>query len=701
MNALDLYYFARPFIPRNLQIGLRRVITRRRRRQVADTWPILEEAGRPPERWCGWPDGKQFAFILTHDVETSAGHDKCRRIMDLEESMGFRSVFNFVPERYHVSEDLRLEMTQRGFEVGVHGLNHDGRLFRSRGIFKDRVKKINHYLESWRATGFRSPSMRHNLRWMRQLDITYDSSTFDTDPFEPEPEGAGTVFPYGVRQQDGNIAFVELPYTLPQDFTLFVLMQETTPDIWMHKLDWLASKGGMALLNVHPDYVSAGSPSTTEDYPIAIYEAFLGYVRTQYEGRYWHVLPRQAAAFCAERPERVGVKSLRRICMLAYAFYDTDNRILRYSQTLVRRGDDVVAIGLRGPGQKERQMVDGVTVYRIQARKRDERTQYTYLARMIRFWLKSFFLLSRLHLQHAFQLIHVHSLPDFEVFAAWIPKRLGAKVILDIHDLVPEFYVSKFGEGNGSRVYRILVCIERLSARFADHVIAANHIWQQTLISRSTGPGRCTAIPNYVDTSLFKPHKRMRTDGDFRILYPGGLQWHQGVDVIVRAIQQLRDTAPHVQFYIYGDGSERDRLKELIGELDLKECVHLKETVPIQEIPQIMADADLGIVAKRNDFFGNEAYSTKILEFMSQGVPVIVSRTEVDTHYFNDEVVRFFEPGNDKKLAEAVLTLMQDDDARRELKTRAFAFAAKNSWALREHVYSALVDSLIGEAQEV
>ncbi|HEX8950104.1 MAG TPA: hypothetical protein VF790_14145, partial [Dissulfurispiraceae bacterium] len=177
-------------------------------------------------------------------------------------------------------------------------LYHDGKYYTSREVFHRRAVEINKYLRAWGAVGFRSPSMLHNLEWIHDLDIKYDASTFDTDPFEPQPTGMGTIFPFWVGKNGTTEGYVELPYTLPQDFTLFVLFQEHGIDIWARKLDWIARKGGMALLNVHPDYMRFdGRQPDIEEYPAGRYEAFLKYVGERYGGEYWHVLPRDMAEF--------------------------------------------------------------------------------------------------------------------------------------------------------------------------------------------------------------------------------------------------------------------------------------------------------------------------------------------------------------------------------------------------------------------
>ena len=301
MTFNQFYYLLKPLIPRRLQIELRRMIVARKRARYAGVWPIDERAAVPPEGWAGWPDGKKFALILTHDVETAKGHENCRKLMELEEKLGFRSSFGFVPERYDVSPELRKDLQQRGFEVSVHGLFHDGLYYRSRKVFRKRAARINHYLKDWGAAGFRSPSMLHNLDWLHDLKVEYDSSTFDTDPFEPQPDGVGTIFPFWVPQDGKKDGYLELPYTLPQDHSLFVLMQEKDISVWKRKLDWIVSKGGMALMLVHPNYMHLGEGGQGfEEYPLKLYSDFIQYVRNTYEGQYYHVLPRDLARFWKE-----------------------------------------------------------------------------------------------------------------------------------------------------------------------------------------------------------------------------------------------------------------------------------------------------------------------------------------------------------------------------------------------------------------
>jgi peptidoglycan/xylan/chitin deacetylase (PgdA/CDA1 family) len=290
----------KPLIPRKLQLSLRRKRGRHLLSASHHSWPIDRQSAVKPNEWSGWPENKQFALVLTHDIESAKGIGRVRRIVELERELGFRSSFNFVGDDYSIPKGLQADLSRNGFEVGVHGLHHDGKMFATKRIFHRHAKGINECLKQWNATGFRAPSMHQNLEWIHDLNIRYDSSTFDTDPFEPQPDAIKTIFPLWVMNQEKNKAYVELPYTLTQDFTLFVILGFKDIGIWMKKLDWIAEQGGMALLITHPDYMSwNGSRPGEEEYPSDRYRDFLDHVRTRYQGRYWNALPREVADYYA------------------------------------------------------------------------------------------------------------------------------------------------------------------------------------------------------------------------------------------------------------------------------------------------------------------------------------------------------------------------------------------------------------------
>ena len=291
-----IFYILKPLIPRSFQIFLRRQLVKQQRKKYANVWPILHSSAEAPAGWQGWPDGNKFAVVLTHDVELQGGHDKCEQLMKVEKDLGFISSFNFVPERYSVSPSLRKLLTENGFEVGVHGLNHDGKLFQNKKTFDERAEKINKYIKDWDVVGFRAPAMHHNLEWIHNLDIEYDLSTFDTDPFEPQSDGVGTIFPFLVENENKQKSYVELPYTLVQDFTLFILLQEKNIGLWKKKVDWVVKNEGMVLVNTHPDYMCFSGTSKLEEYQVSFYQELLEYVSTKYKDQYWHALPCEVAS---------------------------------------------------------------------------------------------------------------------------------------------------------------------------------------------------------------------------------------------------------------------------------------------------------------------------------------------------------------------------------------------------------------------
>lgn len=715
MYKNKLYFAFKFLIPRRIQIEMRRHLVNRMRSRHSDIWPIDSNAGKPPDGWSGWPSGKKFALVLTHDVERAGGLKGCIPLAEMEERLGFRSSFNFVAGDYAAPPELRRQLAERGFEVGMHGINHDKNPFRSKAIFKRKAAEINRILGEWDAVGFRSPSMYHDLDLLHYLDIEYDASTFDTDPFEPQPDGMGTIFPLSVSMNGSSgKGYVELPYTLPQDFLLFVLMKERTIDVWKRKLDWIVSHGGMAMLITHPDYMNFGDDLHYEKYPARYYEEFLDYVASKYEGEYWHALPRDIARFCSDKssdqmrvpgnatslpPAPLPSPSPQPIhaCMLVYSFYESDNRVMRYAEALASHGDsvDVIALG-KGNTDTFEEEIRGVRVYRIQTRMIDETGKMSYLLKLVAFLFNSLTFLTIKHLKDPYDLIHVHSVPDFEVFSTFLPRLSGAKIILDIHDIVPEFYASKFHENKNSILFKALVLMERLSCKYADHVIISNHIWEKTLLARSVEKCKCTVIMNYPDESIFYQRPRERDGNKFIMIYPGTLGWHQGLDIAIQAFAAIKDEAPEMEFHIYGRGPERKKLELMVTDLGLDNRVFIKGLIPIEQIANVMANADLGIVPKRDDPFGGQAFSTKILEFMSLGVPLIAAETKIDRLYFNDSVLKFFKPEDVNDLAQSMLLLRSDKAMRDRLRENAQRFVQNNySWERKKQEYIDLVKSLI------
>ena len=382
--------------------------------------------------------------------------------------------------------------------------------------------------------------------------------------------------------------------------------------------------------------------------------------------------------------------------MLTYSFYESDSRVLQYAQALGQRGDVVDVIALRREGQPDYEVLNGVNLFRIQSRTRDERKAWDYFIKILLFFIRATVVLTRKHWRHPYQLIHVHSVPDFLVFAALIPKLSGTQIILDIHDVLPEFYASKFKAGPDSVTFKILLFIERLSAAFSNHVIIANDLWHQRLISRSVPARMCTPICNYPDPTVFSPYLKKGMNGKFLINYPGSLNWHQGLDIAIGAFARIADQTPDAEFHIYGEGPAKAALIAQASNLGLNGRVIFHDILPITEIAQVMANSDLAVVPKRaSSPFGNEAASTKIAEFMCLGVPVIESRTKVGTFYHNESRVRFFKSEDVDDLGNAILELYRNPQLRQQLAANAAQYVRTNNWEVKKHEYLRLVDALV------
>jgi hypothetical protein len=301
-RLLSLYYAIKPALPRRVQLGLRRAYARRQAKRQFPSWPVepilvdLRDAelrtaiARAPSGRVPivnyWPEGKRFAVILTHDVEGEAGVRNIRRVMEIERRHGFVSSWNFVAEWYPIEPGLFDHIRSLGGEIGLHAIKHDGKLFESRASFEAELPKIHRYLRDWQAVGFRSPATHRNAEWMPELGCLYDSSFPDTDPFEPQPGGCCSIFPFFLGEM------VELPITLVQDHTLFEILRSRSIDRWTEKSDWIIRNHGLINLNTHPDYLD-----TPER--LGLYEEFLAYLSSQRDG--WHALPRDVALWWRTR----------------------------------------------------------------------------------------------------------------------------------------------------------------------------------------------------------------------------------------------------------------------------------------------------------------------------------------------------------------------------------------------------------------
>jgi hypothetical protein len=247
----------------------------------------------------------------------------------------------------------------------------------------------------------------------------------------------------------------------------------------------------MVLLITHPDYMCFGKKQARDEFPVSHYEEFLHHVREKYEGSYWTAQPREVARYYCDKIPVSSRNTRKKICMLAYTNCESDNRVRRYAETLARRGAEVDVIALCGNSRQREKQINGITVSRIQNRDFNDRSKWTYASRLLRFLCRSSVSMARLHIRNRYDVIHVHNMPDFLVFAAWYPKLTGARLILDIHDIVPERFANEFKTRLRTAYVKLLQAIEKMSASFVDHVMVSNRLWRDTVSARSLEQGNC------------------------------------------------------------------------------------------------------------------------------------------------------------------------------------------------------------------
>jgi glycosyltransferase involved in cell wall biosynthesis len=834
-----LYYWVKPFFSRRVQIAFRRFHASRVLKRSGDIWPIKPSAARKPGDWPGWPENKQFGLILTHDVEGAAGVDRVKQLAELEMKHGFRSSFNFVPEGgYIVPPDLRTWLTERGFEVGVQDLHHDAKLYRSRKHFAESARRINRYIHEWDASGFRSAFMLHNLEWLHDLDVLYDASTFDTDPFEPQPDGMDTIFPFwvdaggaaeeqrrgaeqesrsrwtsrlkegesggpldptlcptptpgkddrGQRTEDGTQGstflpstflpsafdprpstlpagrggYVELPYTLVQDFNLFIILQAKTIDIWKRKFDWIVQHDGMVLLDTHPDYMAFGGAQPQPiEYPAELYEELLTYARDKYEGAYWHALPREVAAYVVETrgkrqrtpsdplntgaaavseaasPSTVlpsvafsksasqaqgrsqessdgarenleppGVSKLRgkRAAVLLFSHYPADPRPRRAAEALIAEGVSIDLICLQeNESEPSSEMVNGVQVTRVPLR-RNRGSKLSYIAQYSAFILTAFGYLATRSVNRRYDIVHVHNMPDVLVFSALVPKLLGAKVILDLHDPMPELMRTIFKLPEESFGVAALKRLEKWSIAFADSVLTVNLACKKIYSSRSCRPEKINVVLNSPDENIFAfrqahPHGANGNGASrpFHILFHGSLVHRNGFDLAVDALEGLQKTVPGAKLMVCGQRTPYfDSVMESAEARGLSSHVDYLGARSLEQIVEAINRCDLGIIPNHRNIFTEINTPTRIFEYLALGKPVIAPRAQGIQDYFGDNDLIFFELGDADDLARKIEFAFKHRTDVDEIVRRGQAVYRAHMWSREKAVLLKAVGELV------
>lgn len=391
-------------------------------------------------------------------------------------------------------------------------------------------------------------------------------------------------------------------------------------------------------------------------------------------------------------------KSAKRHCMIVHAYYPIgETRVQREALALVDAGYAVDVICLRDKGESRRAEDDNVQIYRLPVRRHKGYGLLVQLLEYLAFLLLAAIQVSILHGRQRYGTVQIHNLPDFLVFAGFVPKITGARVILDLHDLMPEFFASKFNSGLQGWPVRLVTWQEQLSCRFADHVITVTESWRQTLITRGVPAHKVSVVMNVADPRIFKRngHTAKANGHGFHVIYHGTFAHRYGVDMILQAVDKARPFLPDIHATLLGGGEYRNELMALVDDLDMAEYVEISPTMlPANALPPRLQQADVGIVPNRSDIFTDGLLPTKLMEYVAVGTPTIVARTPTISTYFDDEMVQFFTPNDVEDLTRCILKLGQDQARCRELAQNADKFNQQYSWENVAASYAALVDQL-------
>ena len=375
------------------------------------------------------------------------------------------------------------------------------------------------------------------------------------------------------------------------------------------------------------------------------------------------------------------------ICMVAYTNYPSDARVRREAETLAATpGFQVLFLVLKDGAAPRTYKMSGVTVKELDISKYQGKSRKAYIFSYIKFVILAFTALKHLQASGRLDVVHIHNMPNFLVFSATLSRLSGKKIILDIHDSIPETYLSKFNANGRKKLLFSLFCAEEaLCCRFVHKVVCVNHIQKKTLVSRGLNPDKVIVSLNVPDPRIFTRvgSKPCAADSGeaFKLIYHGTVTQRLGIDLAIRAVAMLKNEIPQVEFHVMGKGDDLDDFIQLSKSLGLENRVYFnKKMVPLEELGQVICRMDVGVIANRKDMATELMLPVKMLEYMALGIPVVAPRLETIQHYFTEEMVQYYEPENVDSLAGAILQLYREKDKQRKQAKAAERFFDTYGW---------------------
>ncbi|MBW2058443.1 MAG: glycosyltransferase family 4 protein [Deltaproteobacteria bacterium] len=388
------------------------------------------------------------------------------------------------------------------------------------------------------------------------------------------------------------------------------------------------------------------------------------------------------------------------VCMILYSWYPTDMRVRREAETLQRDGRfEVTVLALKQYKTPRQYGMNGVSVKELDVEKYTGRSRLKYLVSYLRFMYLSFLRCAVLTLRGRVHVVHVHNMPNFLVFSALPAKILGKKIILDIHDSVPETFLAKFGDCSGA-LFKLLCLEERICCALADRVVCVNHVQRAVLVRRGIPRSKTFIAMNFPDEALFVPGKRkeVRRDrpGAFRMVYHGTITERLGIDLGIQAVHGLSAAIPKLEFHIWG-GGDVDYVAycvELARKLGVGDRIFFNQVVPMDILWERIKGMDLGVVLNKKNAATELMLPVKLLEYVALGVPVVAPRLKTIQYYFSNGTISYFEPGNLDSLTGVILRTWKDRSRRKRQAQSAKSVLEKYGWHKRRHDFVSFYDCL-------
>ena len=388
---------------------------------------------------------------------------------------------------------------------------------------------------------------------------------------------------------------------------------------------------------------------------------------------------------------------MRPVLMIVHAYYEEDPRVRREAESLAASGRPVLVLGLRRLELPAEEVLQGVHVRRLDEQRHQGAGLGTYLREYLSFLIRSGWAAVKLHRRHRFGLVQVHSLPDFLVFAALPLRLVGVPVLLDLHEAMPEFFVTRFPRAANPLSHRLLLLQERLSIAFATHVLTVNEAFGDRLRELGVRDEKLSIVINSprFDAGAH-PQRVFREDGMLKLVYAGALTPTYELDVTIRAIARVAAERPDldVRLDLYGRGDSEDELRALAVDLGIRGRVTFHGRIPIDDVPAAVATADIGLAPTRLDRFTAMTISGKIYEYAAMGKPVVASRLPLVERSFPDGTVAFYEPSDADGMARAIVALADDPFGRAAAIDGSQDVVRDAAWEREAQRYVAIVDGL-------